>query len=80
MEGLRPPKTFKVYQLIKLTVTSSIYISPVTTYGSQSFGGGIFKSLDEAEQTRTIELLKDKTGESTYHVFELEFPNPAYQE
>jgi len=41
---------------------------------------GIFKSLDEAEQNRTIEILKDKTGDTSYHIFELEFPNPAYQE
>ena len=84
MQGLRPPKTIKVYQLTKLTIDGGIYISPVsilgTTLGTASYGSGIFKSLDEAEQYRTIELLKDKTGDSTYHVFELEFPNPAYQE
>jgi hypothetical protein len=81
MEGLRPPKTIKVYQLTKMTITSGIYISPVSSYsGTPSYGMGIFKSLDEAEQNRTIEILKDKTDDTSYHIFELEFPNPAYQE
>ena len=79
MEGLRPPKTIKVYQLTKMTITSGMYISPVSALGTASYGSGIFKSIEEAEQCRTIEILKDKTGDSTYHVFELEFPHPAYQ-
>jgi len=77
MEGLKPPRTLKFYQLTKLSISSILYISPV---GTGTMGSGIFKTLDEAEQNRTIEILKDKDHTGTYHVFELEFPNPAYQE
>ena len=64
MESLKPPRTLKFYQLTKLSISGILYISPV---GTGTIGSGIFKTLDE-----------DHTG--TYHVFELEFPNPAYQE
>ena len=77
MEGLKPPRTLKFYQLTKLSSSSILYISPV---GTGTMGSGIFKTLDEAEQNRTIEILKDKDHTGTYHVFELEFPNPAYHE
>ena len=77
MESLKPPRTLKFYQLTKLSIRGILYISPV---GTGTIGSGIFKTLDEAEQNRTIEILKDKDHTGTYHVFELEFPNPAYQE
>ena len=77
MESLKPPRTLKFYQLTKLSISGILYISPV---GTGTIGSGIFKTLDEAEQNRTIEILKDKDHTGTYHVFELEFPNPAYQE
>jgi hypothetical protein len=49
--------------------------------GATQFGPGFYASRDEAEHSRTLELLKDTaTPRSNYHVFELEIPNPAYQE
>ena len=48
---------------------------------SLNFGSGFYGTRHEAEQARTFELLKDtNTPKSLYHVFELEVPNPAYQE
>ena len=44
-------------------------------------GAGFYGTRHEAEQARTFELLKDtSTIRPHYHVFELEVPNPAYQE
>ena len=46
-------------------------------------GSGIFPSLQEAEHNRTMEVLKDtSTGinKPRWHIFELEVPNPAYEE
>jgi len=38
-------------------------------------------TLQEAEHNRTLETLKDTDGAyNSYHIFELEFPNPVYQE
>jgi hypothetical protein len=49
--------------------------------GATQFGPGFYATRDEAEHSRTLELLKDTaTPRSNYHVFELEIPNPAYQE
>jgi hypothetical protein len=79
MEGLKPPRTLKFYQLTKLSISGSLYISPAGT-GSSTIGSGVFRTLEEAEQTRTMEILRDKDNTGTYHVFELEFPNPAYRE
>jgi len=79
MEGLKPPRTLKFYQLTKLSISNGLYISPAGI-GTGTIGSGIFKTLDEAEHNRTLEILKDKDHTGTYHVFELEFPNPAYQE
>jgi hypothetical protein len=43
---------------------------------------GFYPTLQEAEHNRTIEVLKDTTSgaKPRFHVFELEVPNPAYQE
>lgn len=48
---------------------------------SSAFGPGFYSTREEAEQLRTVEILKDTTGSGNkYHVFELEIPNPVYQE
>lgn len=76
MEPIKPPKTFKVYAVIKQTGLSMSYV-----YGSGSsinFGAGFYGTREEAEHTRTLELLKE-TSSSKYHVFELEVPNPVYE-
>ena len=80
MEGLKPPRILKFYQLMKMSAKSGLYFS--TVGGSSSLiGPGIYHTLQEAEHQRTLEILKDLDGSAnSYHVFELEFPNPAYQE
>ena len=57
-------------------------MSYVYSSGSNvTFGPGFYTTREEAEQHRTLEILKDTNGGAhEYHVFELEFPNPAYQE
>ena len=80
MEALKPPKTFNVYTVIKQTglTMSYVYVSNPT---AMNFGPGFYGTRHEAEQARTFELLKDVTEpKPQYHVFELEIPNPAYQE
>jgi len=76
MEPIKPPKTIKVYQLMRQTGMS--FNAAVT-----NLGNGIFPTLQEAEHNRTLEVLKDTTSginKPKWHVFELEFPNPAYEE
>lgn len=80
MEPLKPPKTFKIYTLIKQTglMLNYVYVSGT---GATQFGPGFYATRDEAEQNRTLELLKETSGaRSHFHVFELEIPNPSYQE
>lgn len=79
MEPLKPPKTFKVYALIKQT---GLLLNNV--YGSGTahiqYGPGFYATRDEAEQNRTLEILKENTeAKSRFHVFELEIPNPAFE-
>jgi hypothetical protein len=80
MESLKPPKTFKVYSLIKQTglLLNNVY-APGTAH--IQYGPGFYATRDEAEHSRTLELLKDTSeNKSHYHVFELEIPNPVYRE
>lgn len=79
MEPIKPPPTMKVYQLVRQLGLS------FTTTGSSSgvsLGLGFYPTLQEAEHNRTLEVLKDTTAgaKPRFHVFELEVPNPAYQE
>lgn len=77
MKGLPMPETIIVYQLLKMTGAS---ISPSGTSSFTSMGMGFYTSKQEAEHQRTIEILKDQTSagpKPTWHIFELEFPNPA---
>jgi hypothetical protein len=79
VEPIKPPKIMKVYTLIKQSGLTLTYIGFSTA--SVSVGTGFFLTQTEAELHRTIELLKDTTSpRPLYHVFELEIPNPAYQE
>ena len=82
MGPLTPPKTIKIYQLIKQTGMSFTNTGTGSS-ASASLGIGFYPTLQEAEHNRTLELLKDASSGSSkpkWHVFELEFPNPAYQE
>lgn len=81
MEPIKPPKTLKVYALIKQTGTSFSYSSGSST--NTALGIGFFATQQEAEYGRTVEVLKDTgTGPTKpkFHVFELEVPNPVYEE
>ena len=78
MEPIQPPRTVKVYQLIK---QNGNYLMNTGVSGPLSWGIGFYASLQEAEHNRTIELLKNTdTPKPQYHIFELDIPNPAYQE
>lgn len=79
MEPIKPPKTLKVYTLIRQTGLNLSYTG--STVGGINLGFGFFMSQTDAEHHRTMELLKDTTTpRSLYHVFELDIPNPAYSE
>jgi hypothetical protein len=80
MGPIKPPKTFKVYTLIKQTGLLMTYVYVPST-GNVQYGPGFYATRDEAEHNRTLEVLKEtSTPKSCFHVFELEVPNPAYQE
>jgi hypothetical protein len=81
MEPLPIPKTIKVYQLIRMSTKTSLNFSTTgsAAAGSSYIGSGMYLTLSEAEQNRTLETLKDTDG-NKFYVFELEFPNPAYRE
>lgn len=79
MEPIKPPKTLKFYQLIRMTTNTSLCFSPAGSATGLFIGTGFYRTLEEAEFNRTMEALKD-TDSNSFHIFELEFPNPAYQE
>ena len=80
MAPLDPPPTYQVYTVIKQTGMSMSYVY-VSMPNSLNFGSGFYGTRHEAEQARTFEMLKDNSvPKPRYHVFELEVPNPAYQE
>lgn len=83
MEPIRPPKTVKYYQLLRVSTKSGLNITSCgsTASGNNYVGIGMYHTLQDAEHNRTMETLKDTdSAYNTYHVFELEFPNPAYRE
>jgi hypothetical protein len=80
MEPIQPPKTFKVYTLIKQTGLMLNYVYVPGTGGAQ-YGPGFYTNRQDAEHGRTLEFLKETSEiRSHFHVFELEIPNPAYRE
>jgi hypothetical protein len=82
VEPLKPPKTIKIYQLVRQT-GMSFSSTGSSSSASATLGIGFYPSLQEAEQNRTMEVLKDTSSginKPKWHVFELEFPNPAYEE
>jgi len=76
MQPLTPPKTIKVFQLLK---QNGLYFSAAGNSSNANIGMGFYLSREEAEQNRTMEVLKNSNGVE-YHIFELEIPNPAYRE
>lgn len=80
MEPIKPPKTLKFYQLIKMSTKSTFNLTSAGTAPASGYiGSGFYRTLDEAEHNRTMEALKNTDGD-TFHVFELEFPNPINKE
>jgi roadblock/LC7 domain-containing protein len=79
MQEIQTPKTLKFYQLIKMSVKPTLGFMSAGSSTGAYIGVGFYKTLDEAEFNRTVETLKDTDGNS-YHIFELEFPNPVYRE
>jgi hypothetical protein len=78
MEPIAPPKTIKIYQLLK---QSGAYLSNTGAASVLTWGIGFYTTLVEAEQNRTMELLKNTDAvKPQYHIFELDLPNPAYKE
>lgn len=81
MEPIKAPKTLKVYSLVKQTGISLSYVGYSPGMTGITLGTGFFLTQQEAEHHRTMQLLGDTaTPRSLYHVYELEIPNPAYQE
>ena len=78
MEPIKPPKILKVYQLVKQTGMSLTYGGSGTT----GLGVGFYSTQQEAEHNRTLETLKDTSSnpKSKWHIWELDVPNPAYEE
>jgi hypothetical protein len=82
MQPLEAPKTLKIYQLVRMSTSTGLNFSTtgsVPAGGNNYIGSGFYLTQSEAEQNRTLEVLKDKDN-NKFYVFELEVPNPAYQE
>ena len=77
MYPLDPPRTIKVYQLLKQT---GLYFSSAGTSSNTSVGLGFYLTREEAEHQRTLETLKTHNSDDQYHIFELDIPNPAYRD
>ena len=76
---IEQPSTHKFYMLLK---QNGAYLSPTSSSTSSisgtSLGVGFFWTQVEAEQHRTMEILKQTPPDnSLFHVFELELPNLA---
>jgi hypothetical protein len=82
MEPLKPPEIVKVYTLIRQVGMTLNYVYTSIPNTSMNYGTGFYGTRHEAEQARVFELLKDTTTtpKPQYHVFELDLPNPAYQD
>ena len=80
MKPLDAPEYLAFYVLIQQSSTSLYMTTTGTavTPGAPSYGSGFYATRDDAEKARTYAILNDKNN-NNYHIFELEFPNPAYQ-
>jgi hypothetical protein len=82
MEPIDAPKSLKIYQLVRLSTSTGLNFSTTGSApagGTSYIGSGFYLTLGEAEQNRTLEVLKDKDN-NKFYVFELEVPNPACRE
>jgi len=83
MEAIKPHKIVKFYQLLRMSTKSGLSIGSCgsTASGNNYVGIGMYLTLQDAEHNRTMETLKDiDSAHNSYHIFELEFPNPVYKE
>lgn len=81
MEPLKPPKTMKVYQLLKRSGLLHTTVASSSNINGTSLGSGFFLSQHDAEMHRTMEILKlTSSDNSEFFIFELELPNPVYKE
>ena len=80
MKPLDPPEFITMYILVQQN-SSSLYFSTTGTAGSGvSYGSGFYGSREDAEKARTVAVLADKNDPANkFHIFELEFPNPAHK-
>lgn len=81
MEPLKPPKTMKVYQLLRRSGMVHSTVASSSMINGLSLGSGFFMSQHDAEMHRTMEILKLSAGDNAeFFIFELELPNPVYKE
>ena len=78
MKGLEAPEFLTFYVLIAQSGSSLYFSTTGATMNQPGHGTGFYATRDEAEKARTVAILGDKT-EQRFHIFELEFPNPAYK-
>ena len=78
MKPISSPETLTFYLLVSQSSTSLYFSTAGTSHSPMTHGSGFYSTRDEAEKARTVAILGDKS-ENMYHIFELEFPNPAYQ-
>ena len=78
MKPLDPPEYVTFYLLVSQSGTSLYFSTAGISHTPVTHGSGFYATRDEAEKARTVAILGDKT-DSLYHIFELEFPNPAYK-
>jgi hypothetical protein len=78
MKSLAAPENLVFYLLVSQSSSSLFFSTHSVNHSNMSYGSGFYASRDEAEKARTLAILGDKAG-NTYHIFELEFPNPAHK-
>jgi hypothetical protein len=78
MKPLAPEPYIRVYMLLR---QQGLYLA-TTGYSNNTLPGssGFYSSRNEAEIARTHELLSNKDKDYLYHIYELDLPNPAYEE
>ena len=75
-----PAPEFQKWYILVSQSSTSLYFSLTGSAHTPSYGTGFYPTREAAEQARTVSILADKnTPPYSYHVFELEVPNPAYQ-
>lgn len=75
-ESIAAPTHFKIYILIK---QNGMYFSNIGA-DTPSLGLGFFNTIDAAEKSRTMEILKlPADSKEKFLIFDIDVPNPTYQ-